>query len=322
MRSIWLAVILLLLQIQSPSQTPAQRGLVLAQDNVLYPFPVGQGKMRWSGDRLAGCDFCAGGGPVLWAVDRQGNRKSVAFKIPGAGYIGVHDVAAGPDGSFSAVGLAISDDSRMSSFIAWIAPDMDRQVLIQTSPYSPHVITVAPDGSVWTMGEMLNDRHRLVIPNVLRHYSQSGQLLASTRVERVKMSGGGGYNVSGISTLMMSNDRIGWLTETCQYIEFSLDAVQMGSYGCPNGIKHIIEIAGVGLSTAGDLLVQPEWSTPLAPLQLDRATGAWKAVPVLKDARKTHMMLGFDGLTLVTSAATPQGASMRRYDWSDAAPGQ
>src|SRR5580693_887502 len=89
---------LALFQAQLPSQTAAQRGLVLAQDNLLYPFPVGQGKMRWTGNQLAGCDFCVGAHPIVWAVDRQGIRKSVALDIAGAGYIVVRDVAAGPDG--------------------------------------------------------------------------------------------------------------------------------------------------------------------------------------------------------------------------------
>ncbi len=293
----------------------------MTQDNLPCLFPVGQGKLHWTGNRLAGCDFCVGAGPVVWSVDRQGIRKSVALAIPGAGYIGVRDVAAGPDGSLNAVGLAIGDDSRMSAFIAWISPAMDRQVLIEALPYSPEVVTVAPDGTVWTVGEMLNDKRRVVIPNVLRHYSQSGQLLASTRIERVRMNRGGLYNVSGISKLMVSHDRIGWLTETCQYIEFSLDAVQSGSYGCPGGINDFMKIGGIALSAADDLLVQPDWSAPLAPLALDRGTGSWNAVPVLNDTGKTREILGFDGLTLVTSSAISPGASMRRYNWSDAAPG-
>jgi hypothetical protein len=135
------------------------------------------------------------------------------------------------------------------------------------------------------------------------------------------MNRGGLYNVSGISKLMVSHDRIGWLTETCQYIEFSLDAVQSGSYGCPGGINDFMKIGGIALSAADDLLVQPDWSAPLAPLALDRGTGSWNAVPVLNDTGKTREILGFDGLTLVTSSAISPGASMRRYNWSDAAPG-
>jgi hypothetical protein len=47
----------------------------------------------------------------------------VAFQIPGAGYINVTDVAAGPDGGLTAVGFAISGDSREGTFIASISAD-------------------------------------------------------------------------------------------------------------------------------------------------------------------------------------------------------
>lgn len=314
-----LITFLSLLAAQLPSQSPAQHGLTLGQDNLTFPFPL-SGRMRWTGSRLAGCDYCEGNHPIVWVVDRQGVRSAVAFDIPGAGYVNVRDVAAAPDGSLGAVGLAISGDSRMSTFIAWISPDGTRQVLTQAWPYSPQVITVASDGTVWTVGAMMNDNHRVVYPNVLRHYTPTGQLLASTIVERVRKNGGDLYNVSEASALMASNDRIGWLTQTCQYIEFSLDAVQLGSYTCPDGARDILKVSGVALSSAGDLLVGGPWLAPLAPLQLDRTSGTWKPVPVLKDVGKTQRLLGFDGLTLVTSGMTGLPSFMRRYNWSDALP--
>lgn len=308
-----------LLTVHLLSQTPAQHGLMLAQDNLTFSVPL-SGRMRWTGTRLAGCDYCEGNHPIVWAVDRQGVRSAIAFDIPGAGYIGVRDVAAGPDGSLSAVGLAISGDSRMSTFVAWISPDGGRQVLTQAWPFSPQVLTVAADGTIWTVGAMMNDNHRVVHPNVLRHYTQSGQLLASTMVQGVRKDSAGLYNVSEASVLMASNDRIGWLTRTCQYIEFSLDAVQSGSYSCPNGVRDILKVSGVALSTSDDLLVGGPWLAPLAPLELDRTSGTWKPVPVLKDAGKTQKLLGFDGLSLVTAAMTGLPSFMRRYSWSDAIP--
>jgi hypothetical protein len=319
MRIGWLIAAVSLLAAQLPSQTPAQHGLALAQDNLTFLFPL-SGHMRWTGSRLAGCDFCESNHPILWAVDRQGVRSAVAFNITGAGYTNVRDVAAGPDGSLSAVGLAISGDSRMTTFIAWLSPDGTRQILTQAWPYSPQVATVAADGTIWTMGAMMNDNHRVVYPNVLRHYTQSGQLLASTFVQGVRKSSTGLYNVSAASALMASNDRIGWLTQTCQYIEFSFDAVQLGSYACPNGYTSIADVSGVALSSANDLLVGGKWLAPLAPLELDRAASTWTPVTVLQDSGKTQMLLGFDGLTLVTSAKSSLPSFMRRYSWSDAMP--
>jgi hypothetical protein len=70
--------------------------------------------------------------------------------------------------------------------------------------------------------------------------------------------------------LMISGDRIGWLTAACEYIEFSLTGIEMGRYGCPNAISDITQLAGGGISAGGDLLVEPEWNAGLCPLQLDR----------------------------------------------------
>ena len=299
------------------SQTSAQHSLSLDQDNLSFPSPL-MGHMRWTGNRLAGCDFCDSR-PVLWTVDRQGNRTFVAFEIPEAASTTVRDVAAGLDGSLTAVGWAISGDSRMGSFIAWISPDSAHQVITRVWPYCPQVVTVGPDGTGWTVGAMMNDNYRQVYPNVLRHYTPSGQLLASTIVRNVRPNSGGTYQVSEVSALMASTDRIGWLTQTCQYIEFSFEATQLGNYTCPNGYRRIIDIGGVALSSADDILVG-KWLAPLAPLELDRATNTWKPVPVPHDSGNTRTLLGFDGLTLVTQAmpSVPNGSTwMRRYTWSD-----
>jgi hypothetical protein len=156
----------------------------------------------------------------------------------------------------------------------------------------------------------MNDNYREVSPNVLRHYTPTGLLLASTSVRGVRQSNSGMYRVSDISALMASNDRIGWLTGACQYIEFSFDAVQPGRYACPNGYTKFNDVSGVALSSANDLLVGGKWLAPLAPLELDRTTNTWKPVPVSGDSGNTRNILGFDGLTLVT---TSMSSSMRRY---------
>jgi hypothetical protein len=287
--------------------------LVLAQDNISFLSPL-MGRMRWKGNRLAGCDYCEGKHPIVWAVDPQGIRDAVSLDIPGAGYIGVRDVAAGPDGSLTAVGLAISGDSQMGLFIVWMSPERVRQVITQVSPYDPEVVAVAPDGTIWTVGAMLNDNHVVVHPNVLRHYTPSGQLLTSTMFSGHLNNAGGMYNDSATSALMVSNDRVGWLTATCQYVEFSFEGARLGTHTCPNGYTNIRDIRGVGLSSKNDVLIGIQGQAPLAPVQLDRVTDTWKLVPMLKESGKPTTILGFDGLTLVTAAAVAGGPwTMGRY---------
>jgi hypothetical protein len=301
-----------LLAAQLPGQISTQSGLIAtATGNVSILSPM-KGHMRWTGNQLVGCDYCDGA-PILWTVDKLGNRQTVALSVPGADYLRVMDLASGPDGSLAAVGMAISGDSRMGTFIAKISPDRSRQVVTRVWPYGPQAVTVAPDGTIWTIGAVMKDDYRGAKEyNTLRHYAASGQLLASTHVRGVRPNNGGMYAVSETSLLMASQDRIGWLTNACQYLEFSLEAVQIGSYDCPNGYKRNIEPSGVALSSAGDLLVGGKWGTAFAPMELDRATKSWKVVPVFPQAGGTQRLLGFDGLTLVTLSSS----SMQRYTWS------
>ncbi len=311
----------------------AQQQLVATHQDV--QVPLGGHVPRWTNNRLAGCDQCEGV-PILYSADRLGARQTVVLDIAGAGFTNtgwgfantgadfistgagftnIRDVAAGSDGSLAAVGIATSGDSRMGTFVAWIAPDRSRQVITRVWPYSPQALAVAPDGTIWTVGAVMNDNYRQVYPNVLRHYAPSGQLLASTIVERAKKSDTDMYNVSETSALMASNDRIGWLTTACQYIEFSFSSMELGRYACPNGYSKISQVGGVALSPANNLLVGGQNTpAPLAPLELDRVTNTWKVVPVLQDSGKTIELLGFDGLTLVTRTGGPM---LRRYSLSE-----
>jgi hypothetical protein len=302
----------LLVTLLLSGQTPTQRGLVGAGDNVSFLSP-NRGNMRWTANHLAGCDYCDGA-PILWIVDRLGNRQTVAFSITGADYVRVADLASGPDGSLTAVGNAISGSARMGTFIAWIFPDKARQVVTRVWPYAPNVVTVAPDGSVWTVGAVMKDDYRGEVQyNALRHYTPAGKLLVSTHIRGARCNSGGMYRVSDTSLLMSSQDRIGWLTNACQHIEFSFEAVQLGTYNCPNGYTTIAEPSGIALSSPNDLLIGGRWLAPLAPLELDRTSNTWRPVTVSEGSVRTKNLLGFDGLTLVTASTS---SSMRRYNWS------
>lgn len=296
-----------------PTQALAQGQLTAILGEVGYQVPT-NGFMRWTSGLLVGCGYCESSNPILWATDSQGNRESIAFSFPGADVITVRDVASGPDRSLAAVGLAISGNSRMGTFIAWISPDRSSQTITRVWPFAPNVVTVAPDGTIWTVGAVVNSNYRgNAYDNVLRHYTPSGQLLASTILQSVRPLANGFPEVSDLSALLASNDRIGWLTSSCQYLEFSFDAVELGRYPCPNGYSKLGNLAGFALSSGDYLLVGSKWLAPLAPLELNRAAGTWTPVPVSQDSGKTWKILGFDGTTLVTSSTN---LTMRRYSWS------
>jgi len=296
----------------------AQGHLTATQGEVGYQMPAQGGRIRWTFDLMVGCDFCDSPNPIVWTTDSHGYEESISVSIPDANRISIRDVASGPDKSLAAVGLAIAGNSRGGNFILWISPDRSKQTVIRVWPYTPNVVAVAPDGTIWAVGGVGNSNFRRIYDNVLRHYSPSGQLLSSTILQNIRPEPNGFPEVSQMSELMASNDRIGWLTGPCQYVEFSFDGMELGSYSCPSGFGKMMELAGAALSPTDDLLVGSRWLSPLAPLQLNRSSNAWTPVTVSQDSGKTWMIVGFDGNTLVT--ATPS-STMRRYSWSAQAAG-
>jgi hypothetical protein len=262
-----------------PSYVNAQQQLIGGQADLAVSIPTTGHVPRWTNNLLTGCDHCEGA-PIIYTTDRRGYRETVAVEIPGAGFTTVRDVASGVDGSLAAVGLAISGDSRMGTFLDWVSPDRTQQVITRFWPYSANVVTVAPDGTIWTVGEIMNDNYRVVYPNVLRHYASSGQLLASTVVSRPRAAVTGTYKLSETSTLMASNDRIGWMTTACQYFEYSFDGVELGRYDCPAGYLNIRKLGGVALSPRNDVIIDTKPMSVLKPVALDRQTKAWKSVRV------------------------------------------
>jgi hypothetical protein len=262
---------------------------------------------------LAGCDVYCEGAPILSLTDKLGSRQTVNLNIPGSDYVYVRDVAAGADNSLVAVGVALSGDSRTGTFIAWISPDRARQTITRTWPYSPFAVAVAADGTIWTAGSVMTQSGLYLNPNVIRHYTSSGQLLASTIVSGARQHNGM-WDGSHDSRLMVSGDRVGWFTEACQYFEFSLDDVQLGRYDCPPGMS-ITQVGGIALSSADDVLIATKQVAPLTVVALDRSTGNWQQVVIQPDSGKQPKhVYGFDGLTLVTNANSNQ---VRRYSWSN-----
>jgi hypothetical protein len=263
---------------------------------------------------LAGCDVYCEGTPILSLTDKLGNRQTVNLNIPGSDYVIVRDVAAGADGSLIAVGVALSGDSRTGTFIAWISPDRTRQTITRTWPYSASTVAVAADGTIWTAGAEMTQSGLYLHPNMIRHYMSSGQLLGSTIVSGARRLNGM-YNVTDGSWLVVSGDKVGWFTRTCQYFEFSLDDVQSGRYDCPASISSFTQIGGIALSSADDVLIATKQVAPLTVVALDRSTDTWQPVLIQPDSGKQPKHIyGFDGLILVTNANSNQ---VRRYSWSN-----
>jgi hypothetical protein len=312
----WMVVSLLLLSPGSGplfAQTNVQKRALTIQGDTSLSGPPIYYVPRWSGSRLVGCDQCQSAAPILWAVDRQGRREEIVLTVPGSSFVSAWSVASGSDGSVAVAGDAVSGDSRMAEFIAWISPDRKRQVLTRVWPFHPYEVAVAPDGTIWAVGPVLHEHSSVYLhANVLRHYEPNGRLLETASV-RGTQKHNGIARVSDGSALMVSNDRVGWLTTACEYIEFSFTAVELGRYTCPAGITDSIKAGGVGLSSADDLLIGGRTAgNMLAPLELERSTGLWHQISVAGQPRAGSGILGFDGLTLVTY---PDMFTLKRLNW-------
>lgn len=302
-------------------QTPTEHRALKSVGEMLIDGQSMRYIPRWNSSRLVGCDPCQSGSPVLWTVDRQGHREEIPLDIPGSGFVSVWSVASGPDGTLAVVGDALSNDSRLAEFVAAISPDRQRQILKRVWPFHPYTVTMAPDGTIWAVGPVLRENggtyNFYLHENVLRHYDTSGNLLQTVTVNGLRKYNGIGH-VSGGSALMASSDRIGWLTHACEYIEFSFTGIEMGRYTCPNGATDSFRMGGVGLSSSNELLVTGRTTDgPFTPLELDRATGQWSPVAVTGQPRNGYGLVGFDGTTLVTY---PNPSTLRRFNWSGAAP--
>ena len=118
--------------------------------------------------------------PLLYSIDQEGKLDRFPFTIPGAGFIRVYSIAAGPEGSLAVSGSAYDADGRAGTFVARIAPDRKSQTVTRTWPYVPDVITLAPDGTVWAAGWVLQEEtNEPTLFNVIKHFDSSGKVLGT-----------------------------------------------------------------------------------------------------------------------------------------------
>ena len=250
---------------------------------------------QWGGEILAGYENNFSNGPIIYTIDRNGKRDETLFTFQDAGRINIYNIAVSLDGEIALVGSAFTNDSRGTTFLARIAPDRQRQTITRTWPYCPDVITFSPDGSIWTIGHMKDYQNtRDLEMYVLRRFDRAGKMLGSTTLQ-VK-----GDETAVASFLRASRDRIGWFTRGPQYIEFSLDGLEIGRYDRPAGAGEW-DITGIAISDENEVVASWFGGGKAEFVILDREKRTWTAVALPKEhAPKWARVLGFDGSTLLT----------------------
>jgi hypothetical protein len=262
---------------------------------------------RWDGAQLIGYEHNESAGPIVYTIDRDGRRDEFLFTFEGAARITIFNVAGSPDGEIAIVGSAYTNDGRFTTFLARVGSDRKRQLITRTWPYVPKAVTFDPGGTLWTIGSSKNEDNTQEIPgHFMRHFDRAGKVVGSSSV-RLRGPASGGEVAS---LLRESRDRLGWLTQNGEYIEFSLDGAEIGRWDLP-GQPGFLETTGLALSDQNDVIVGYFGKGRAELLELERETQTWARAALPKEyAPAWALVLGFDGTTLVTHSV---GGILRRF---------
>lgn len=249
---------------------------------------------KWNGAQLVGYDNNHSSGPIVYTIDRDGRRVETLFTLQDGALINIYDIAASKDGEIAIVASAFTADKRGSTFMARIASDRTSQVITRTWPCVPVVLTFAADGSVWTIGHLKDENGADVARNVLRRFDSTGKMIA-TKTLQVRA-----WQTGQTSFMSASKDRVGWFTRAGEYLEFSLDGLEIGRYDGLEGAEET-DITGVALNDDNDVVAGRFGKDKAEFVVLDRERRTWTPVELPKEYAPTWArVIGFDGATLVT----------------------
>lgn len=288
-------------------ETPERsaRGIAASFDMIGTLMP------HWSGQALIGVQDNRSSSPLVYTIDRNGQRDSFPFAFPDGATINVYGLAINPDGTVAVAGGAVSGDARGGSFLALVAADRKHQTIVRTWPYVARQVVFVPDGSLWTVGYVFHDTEdRIVKPNIMSHFDSSGKLLESFPVT-AKARFGAGRTAANASFLRTSSDRMGWFTNGMEYIEFSFDGREIGRYDGPEVAQPVDIFASFALSDNNEVLFGKILDSKRRTWSLDRENRHWIPVQLQDESLPAWgNLLGFDGRTLVVTGKLHE---MRRY---------
>jgi len=134
---------------------------------------------QWSNGALITLERWGTDAALVRTFDRQGvELLPLTFQIPEATITGALHIARGSDGTIAACGCALGRAGRRVPYVALIAPSGQSVQVIRTDPYTPYLVTIAPDGTIWAVGEEVGDRKddtRILNVKVVRHFDKAGK---------------------------------------------------------------------------------------------------------------------------------------------------
>lgn len=260
----------------------------------------------WSGRALLYVELNRTSEPIIHAIRGDGQQEEVRFSIPEIRFVYVRELAGSGDGTVALCGSAYNGDSQGGSYLAIIPPIRAKAIVVRLVPYYPSVVTVAPDGTIWTVGydgEKKQD-------SVLKRFDGAGNLLLTVKLAA---TGRLGTEAADASLLRAGKDRIGWMTSAYEYIEISLDGQEIGRYSGPPWHPLNPLFAALAIGEHGEVVASVRQDTQLSQLGLwvlDRKRRSWATVSMHGDVLgPATRLLGFDAGDLMAFEGAGDGAT-------------
>ncbi|HTU43570.1 MAG TPA: hypothetical protein VMF91_00810 [Bryobacteraceae bacterium] len=270
-----------------------------------------RGSIEWSHGGFLFQNVSGGGPPTFYTLDREGQLISEATPVmPESGYVSVSSCDRRDDNSIVFIGQAWSAHGQPASLIGLISADGTTERIIRTAPYHPYMLSIAPDGTFWTLGLEMVDRD-ISAPGldpkagVLRHFDRSGKLLGASgpQSQFVKLYTTGRLDYGYLSSV---NNRIGWYAPRSgaggQYVEMDLDSMTPRTYP---GLPELPELGLVvcfRLTESGNafLSVYDNKSKHATTYMFNRETHKWLPLEgTVASQRPGPYLIGVDGEQLV-----------------------
>ena len=280
------------------------------------------GQWKWSHGAFV---YALGAGnlsPTFYTLNRQGKFvASMTPQIPDTTGVSLLDFDRTPDGSIVYTGQSASAYGEPQPFLVYLSPQGETTQVIATAPYWPYMLTAAPDGTVWTVGQEMI-RHDSKAPElnpqagVLRHFDSSGKLIQA-EIPQSQFTTGRQSSRLVHGFLFATLNRLSWYTpkynllaERSEYLEISPGSQQAQHYpGLPPPTRNGFYM-GFAVTDTGEVFVSYEDHTNPQPrppdyhhrmvYRLDRDTARWMpmAVPEFSQYPDPHL-IGAEGDQLV-----------------------
>ena len=244
----------------------------------------------------------------------------VRVDIPEAGRTAVLGLAPLRNG-FVVSAMAISGSERVGVLCFLDAAGKLRKI-VKTEPFTPDLITVAADGSIWTFGAVDHENDPTSTANVLYHFTETGELLRSALPRNLFGKEPPTYLSTelGQPVLTSAGSRVVlYSPHTRQLFELALDGRVLGSYVIPLPNQQIrgktatdpMKMMGLALTESGAIYGDLTGGENSGIYELDRSGQNWLPIsPDVKEKVGNYLLLGGDGEDLVLGPTGPRNTDI------------